>query len=444
MEPLNHSRADSGPDEEVQGEMAKSVVPRAAASRERHEEWPGWPINTPATARNLVAVLDSQRWSISGQYRGTKSCEQQFGEAFAAYTGSKYCVPASTGTASLTMALEACGVGARDEVIVPGLSWVASASAVLGINAIPVLTDVDPETGCLDPAALEAAITPRTAAITIVHLGSAIADLPALSAIAARHGLPLIEDCAQAHGAHFDGQHVGTFGAAGTFSMQHSKVLTSGEGGAVITDDPLLQDRLAHLRADGRTISPLPPPIDEMELLETAAIMGSNYCLSEFHAAILLAQLEMLDEQIAHRAANAARLDSLLRMLSCMPQTTAPGTTRRTYYSYIVRLPADVLARTSAHAIAQAITATLHLPCKTVYAALNANTLYRPASRPRFALDPEFSAAIRPERFTLPAAAEFSAACVALPHRMLLTSPDAMIRVADAFAGALGRSAVSP
>ncbi|OWQ86227.1 glutamine--scyllo-inositol aminotransferase [Roseateles aquatilis] len=395
--------------------------------------WPNWPQSNEATRRNLDAVLASHRWSISGQYRGEDSWEERFGRAFAAYTGARWCVPASTGTASLTMALEACGVGAHDEVIVPGVSWVASASAVLGINAIPVLTDVDPRTGCLDPAQVERALTPRTRAITVVHLGSAVADLDRLVAVARKHDIPLIEDCAQAHGARYDGRHVGRFGAAGAFSMQHSKLLTSGEGGAVITDDAALARRLAHLRADGRTFSEQPPALDEMALVETAEIMGSNYCLSEFHAAILMGQLEPLDDQLAQRRRNAEVLDGLLSGLGFAPQQTSAGTTARAHYTYVVGLPETLAREVGVERFAAALAAELHLPCKTMYAALNRNRLYQPFSRTRFALGKEFTDAVDPSRFHLPAADAFSRASLALPHRMLLADADAMARVAAAF-----------
>jgi dTDP-4-amino-4,6-dideoxygalactose transaminase len=395
--------------------------------------WPDWPQSNEATRRNLDAVLDSHRWSISGQYRGEPSWEERFGVAFAAYTGARWCVPASTGTASLTMALEACGVGAHDEVIVPGVSWVASASAVLGVNAIPVLTDVDPRTGCLDPAQAERAITPRTRAITVVHLGAAVADLDGLVAVARRHGIPLIEDCAQAHGAQYDGRHVGRFGAAGTFSMQHSKLLTSGEGGAVITDDAALARRLAHLRADGRTFADQPPPMDEMALVETAELMGSNYCLSEFHAAILMGQLGALDGQLALRRRNAAVLDGLLAGLGFAPQQTSAGTTARAHYTYVVGLPEPLVREVGVERFAAALAAELRLPCKTMYASLNRNRLYQPFSRTRFALGREFTDAVDPARFTLPASDAFSRASLALPHRMLLAEGDAMARVAEAF-----------
>ncbi|MEM5331737.1 DegT/DnrJ/EryC1/StrS family aminotransferase [Paraburkholderia sp. JHI2823] len=395
--------------------------------------WPNWPQSTENTRRNIDAVLSNHRWSISGQYRGQASWEERFGQVFAAYTGTPFCIPSSTGTASLTMALEACEVGAHDEVIVPGVSWVASASAVLGINAIPVLTDVEPHTGCLDPVALERAITPRTRAITVVHLGSALANMNRLVAIARARSIPLIEDCAQAHGARYADRHVGRFGTAGTFSMQHSKLLTSGEGGAVITDDAALARRLAHLRADGRTLCVQPPGMDEMALVETAEIMGSNYCLSEFHAAILVAQLEVLDEQLALRRSNAAVLDSLLISLGFSPQATAPGTTARSYYTYVVRLPQSVVETQGVERFAAALAAELRLPCKTMYSALNQSPLYKPFSRKRFALGKAFADAVDPSRYQLPIAQAFSRSCIALPHRMLLADTDAMGHVAAAF-----------
>lgn len=395
--------------------------------------WPNWPQSTENTRRNIDAVLGSHRWSISGQYRGQASWEERFGQAFAAYTGAGFCVPSSTGTAGLTMALEACEVGAHDEVIVPGVSWVASASAVLGINAIPVLTDVEADTGCLDPRALERAITPRTRAITVVHLGSAVANLDRLAEIARARSIPLIEDCAQAHGARYADRHVGRFGVAGTFSMQHSKLLTSGEGGAVITDDADLARRLAHLRADGRTLSVQPPRVNEMALVETAEIMGSNFCLSEFHAAVLVAQLEVLDEQLTLRRRNAAVLDRLLDSLGFSPQATAAGTTARAHYTYVVRLPQSIIETQAVERFAAALAAEIRLPCKAMYSALNQNRLYKPFSRNRFTLGKGFSAAVDPSRYHLPVAEAFSQSCIVLPHRMLLADTDAMEHVAAAF-----------
>ncbi|OMI36990.1 L-glutamine:scyllo-inosose aminotransferase [Streptomyces sparsogenes DSM 40356] len=342
-------------------------------------------------------------------------------------------MPVATGTAALAIALEACGVGAGDEVVVPGLSWVASASAVLGINAVPVLVDVDPSTYCLDPAAVEAAVTDRTRAITVVHAYSAVADLDALLGIAERYGLPLIEDCAHAHGARYGNWPVGAFGAAGAFSMQGSKLLTCGEGGAVITDDPEVAIRAEHLRADGRILRRDAVDVGEMELLETGRLMGSNACLSEFHAAVLVDQLDLLDGQNARRSRSADHLSARLSTLGLTPQATSAETTERSYYRYAVRLPDDVLAVAPADRIAQALTAELGFAVMQTHRPLNDNPLNRPSTRRRFALDREYAARVNPARFDLPAAKRIHESVVSFGHEVLLAPLDAIGDIAVAF-----------
>ncbi|HEY0806889.1 MAG TPA: DegT/DnrJ/EryC1/StrS family aminotransferase, partial [Pseudonocardiaceae bacterium] len=347
--------------------------------------WAAWPQPAPGAADALTAVLYSGRWAITSPYNGSTTNERTFTTQFADYLGAKYCVATANGTGALMVALEACGVGAGDEVIVPAISWIASASTILGVNAVPVFVDVDPDTLCLDPAAVAAAITPATKAIVVVHLYSAVAALDALTAVAQRHGIALIEDSAQAHGATFHGRKVGTFGAVGTFSMHHTKVLTSGEGGAVVTDDPILARRAEHLRADGRCRPDRPPALGQAELVETGELMGSNRCLSEFQAALLRTQLPLLDMQNEVRARNAAMLDALLRDEGCRPQRTTPGTTDRTYFGYAVALPDGELDGISAGSFAAAVAAELGLPVRGIYPALHQNKLYAPTSRRRFA-----------------------------------------------------------
>ncbi|MDG4773856.1 DegT/DnrJ/EryC1/StrS family aminotransferase [Solwaraspora sp. WMMD792] len=383
----------------------------------RLQQWPAWPAPAPSALNALNEVLHSGRWAISGPYQGKQSFERRFAEAFAAYHEIAHCVPTASGTASLMVALEACGVGAGDEVIIPGLTWVANASTVAGVNAVPVPVDVDPLTLCLDPAAVERAITPRTAAIVVVHLYSAVADLDALTAIAKRHDVALIEDCAQAHGARFRGRRVGTFGAFGTFSMQHSKVLTSGEGGAVITGDGVLSRRAEHLRADGRTYTAHEPAVGEMELDQTAELMGSNRCLSEFQAAVLLGQLELLDEQNERRRANAALLDDGLGALGIRPQVSSPGTTERTYYEWAGRIEDDEIGQLGVGPIASAVAAELSgAGIYTSYPPMNHNRLYRPASRSRF----KAIAGLDLTGYSLPVAEDAGRRVVTVHHSALL------------------------
>ncbi|MEU3991644.1 DegT/DnrJ/EryC1/StrS family aminotransferase [Streptomyces platensis] len=393
-------------------------------------EWPRWPQPGTQALKSLEDVLTSGRWTISCAYQGRQSYERQFADAFADYCRSTQCVPTATGTAALAIALEACGVGASDEVVVPGLSWVASASAVLGINAVPVLVDVDPSTYCVDPAAVEAAITDRTRAITVVHAYSAVADLDALLNIAQRHGLPLIEDCAHAHGARYNNWPVGVFGAAGVFSMQGSKLLTSGEGGAVVTDDPEIAVRAEHLRADGRMLRRDHVRVGEMELLETGQLMGNNACLSEFHAAVLMDQLGLLDEQNARRAEAAEHLSDRLGALGLTVQSTSPGTTDRVYYRYAVQLPDQLLAIAPVDRFARALTAELGFPVMQTHRPLNDNPLNRPSSRRRFATGTEYMARVEPSRFGLPVSKRIHESVLSFGHEVLLAPLDAIDDIA--------------
>lgn len=399
----------------------------------RTRPWPRWPQPAPGAAEAVNGVLSSGRWSVSGPYRGAESQEQRFARAFAAYHGVAHCVPAASGTAGLMLALEACGIGAGDEVIVPALSWVASGSTILGVNAVPVFCEVDPRTLCLDPAAVEDAITEHTKAIVVVHLYSAVADMDALSALARRHALPLIEDCAQAHGAEYRGVKVGALATAGTFSMQHSKVLTSGEGGAVVTGDGEFARRVEHLRTDGRCLAPRPPRAGQMELVETGELMGSNRCLSEIQAALLCEQLTVLDEQNRRRRHNALLLDRLLSEAGYHPQETSEGTSLRTYYTYAAGLPEGELRRVGIGTVAAALTAELGFPVAPSYPPITRNRLYDPRSRRRFALGVRHESRTDPKRFELPVSEAAARRTVTIHHAALLGDESDVHDIAAAF-----------
>ena len=191
-------------------------------------------------------MLESGHWS----YNGPK--EQQFNQAFAEFIGTRYAICAANGTVTLQLALEACGIGLGDEVIVPGLTWQATAAAVLDVNAVPILVDVVEDTWCMDPQRVQEAITARTKAIIPVHLYGSFVDMDAIMAIARQHALRVIEDCAHKHGGEWNGQKAGSIGDIGSFSFQLSKLMTAGEGGALTTSDPVLYERLDALRNCGR------------------------------------------------------------------------------------------------------------------------------------------------------------------------------------------------
>ncbi|GJD33541.1 DegT/DnrJ/EryC1/StrS family aminotransferase [Methylobacterium aerolatum] len=225
-----------------------------------------------------------------------------FETAFAAAAGAKFCIGVASGTDALALALRALEIGPGDEVLLPSMTFAGTAQAILHCGASPIFVEVDPVTRCIDPAATEFAIGPRTAAIVPVHLFGHPADMPALMALAAKHRLAVVEDCAQSHGATLDGKALGSFGHAAAYSFYPTKNLGGvGDGGAVVTADPGLATRLRSLRhygfAPGERVS---------------GQVGFNSRLDEIQAAILLALLPHLGEGNLARRASAARYRTLL------------------------------------------------------------------------------------------------------------------------------------
>ena len=305
-------------------------------------EWIEWPIYTKETVDKVLEVFNSKRYAISGYYTGKSSMEQEFAKAFAAFNQVPYCVPATNGSSSLLMGLEALDIGFGDEVIVPAFTWIATATSVLNVNAFPVLVDVDHETYCIDPKLIEESITEKTKAIMPVHLYGCMADMDAILGIAQKYKLRIIEDCAQTHGSVWNGKKAGTIGDIGAFSFQQSKTLTSGEGGCTITKDPVLFDRLEQLRSDSRVFSEKKLEYGDLELIAKGTIQGSNYCMSEFQAAVLIEQLSKLDEMNRIREDNARYLDENLgRINGLKPMKRLPQIEKQSYFSYCIRLDTD-------------------------------------------------------------------------------------------------------
>jgi L-glutamine:scyllo-inosose aminotransferase len=305
--------------------MAKLAIKGGNAVRTK--QIPVWPPYTEREKELLLQVLDSHNW---GGYPSPNRFAKQFGAKFAAYHDAKYGVCCANGTVSLEICLRAGGLKYGDEVIVTPYTWLATAGAVVTTNGVPVFADVRASDYTIDPAIVEAKITKKTKAIICVHLGSSIADLDRLKEIAAKHHLLLIEDCAHMHGAKWRGKGVGSHGDFGSFSMQSSKLMTAGEGGIVITNDDMFNQKLHSLVNCGRK----EPGYDEFE----GFLLGWNYRLGEFQAAVLIAQLEKLDERTKQRAANAAYFGEQLRKIKGLSvieldkRTTTPG-----HYQYIFK-----------------------------------------------------------------------------------------------------------
>lgn len=386
----------------------------------RYRQWPKWPRADATTQRNLLDVLHSTKWTISGQSDRTVSYEQRFAQAFADYCGRKFCVPCGNGTAALTIALQSLGIGPGDEVIVPGLTWVACASAVCHVGAIPILADIDPATLCISPASVRSLITSRTAAIMMVHLYSALAPIAQLRELAANAGLALIEDASQAHGAKTQGYRTGTFGDVSTFSMQQSKLLTSGEGGACLTDDPAHYRRMQQFRADGRGLAGSDGYEPYREIVPYGEVLGRNLCLSEFHAAILLDRLGGLDVENKHRHRNFVQLTELLNGLPGVVAITGSDADEPTHYKVCLRFERELLGGLSMAVLARALTEELSLPVEPLDAPLNANPLYRPLLSPQIGRLASAAELYDPKRFDLPEATAAAQCCLTLPHWSLL------------------------
>ncbi|MBI2376371.1 MAG: DegT/DnrJ/EryC1/StrS family aminotransferase [Deltaproteobacteria bacterium] len=292
----------------------------------RTKPWPIWPERGPEEVAAVSAVIESGRW---GGFPAPGPEAARFAGTFARYLGAGHAVLAANGTVTLKVILRALGVGARDEVIVPSLTWIATAGAPVFVNAIPVFADVDPETLCIDPGDVARKITPRTRAIIPVHLGSAMADMDALEAIAKPRGIAIVEDCAHAHGMAWRGRSAGSIGNAGSFSFQSSKLLTSGEGGAITTNDATLAARCQAIVNCGRK----EPGYDAFE----GAVLGWNDRITELQAALLSAQLARLDAQHERRSVNVAYFEKALSEVGGINlQKRDPRITRHTFYELVL------------------------------------------------------------------------------------------------------------
>ena len=395
-------------------------------------DWPAWPQIGPRTLERVAASLASGRWAISGPAAGLRTADLALAEAFAEFVGVPYCVPVDHGSSALVAALTALGVGPGDEVIVPGLTWVACASAALRVGAIPVLADVDETTLCVDPAAVAAAITPRTAAILAVHLYSAMADMDRLRSIADIHGVALVEDAAQAHGALWHGRAAGSLGDIGTFSLQQGKLLTAGEGGLVTTSQPDHCRKIEKLRGDGRAYLRERVQPGRPDLGEHADVQGWNMHMSEVQATLALDGLERLPEQNARRALAAAALDRALDGIDGVePVVTPQANDGRVFYHYVVLLDRDSFAGRPVSALCEALSAELSTWVHPIYSPLNVHPLLQP-KQSGFARDPDWARRSDPRRFELPVAHRQAARAVAFHHPLLLAETHQIAAIAEA------------
>ena len=324
----------------------------------RTKGYGSWPLVDEMDEKAVSEVLRAGRW-----YRN-RSVER-FEKTYAELNQAKYCVATSSGTSALYTSLGALGVGPGDEVIVPPYTFTATVSVVLQHYAMPVFVDSDRETFMMDPAKLEAAITDRTAAIIPVHIGGSAADLDSILAIAKKRNVPVIGDACQAHLGQWKDRSLGSWGTSGCYSFQVSKNLCSGEGGAILTNDEEMANNCFSFHTCCRPREGASPNFHYSRGRNT------NVRMTEFQGALLLSQMEGLEERAETRSGNADYLSAMLRELpGLMPARIYEGCTRNAYHLYMFRYQKDKFPGLSRNQFVRALRAE-GIPCSTGYHPLN-------------------------------------------------------------------------
>ncbi|BAP55036.1 DegT/DnrJ/EryC1/StrS aminotransferase [Thioploca ingrica] len=281
---------------------------------------------------NAVAKVIRSGW-IS---QGPKVIE--FENAMAQYVGTKYAVATNACTSALHLALRLSGVGQGDKVICPSFTCMATANAIHHTGALPVFAEINPRTYNLDPEAVAEVITSQTKAILVVHQIGLPADIDSFKVLAKKHDLILIEDSATSLGATYKGQRVGSLGAPTGFSFHPRKMITTGEGGMITTDDAKLAEQARILRATGASISDLARHQAKGVLIQEYADVGYNYRMTDIQAAIGLVQLSKLETMLEQRATQAQRYDVILAQIDEIEVPYVPPYATHAYSSYLIRL----------------------------------------------------------------------------------------------------------
>jgi dTDP-4-amino-4,6-dideoxygalactose transaminase len=301
--------------------------------RPADKPWTAWPIFDDTERRALLDTLESGKWFYGDRVK-------TFEAAFAAFQQARHCISVTSGTTAAEIAVQALGLEPGDQVIVPAYTFIATATAVARMGAVPIFVDVD-DSWCMDPEAVEKAMTPRTRVIMPVHFGGRICDMDKLNALAESRGLTVIEDACHSWGGAWRGRGTGTLGKAGFFSFQASKNISGGEGGAIVTDDDAFADLCRSLTHCGRMAG---------KAWYEHYTMGTNARITEFSAALLSAQLGRAAEQAEHRIAAGAFLNrELADIEGIFPQTDDDRITRRAYHLYCFRLDPEQFGCSRTH-----------------------------------------------------------------------------------------------
>lgn len=291
-------------------------------TRVKTKDFPKWPYSNEREIELVREVFETGNW-----WRMTGDKVKAFEKNFADLHNVKYCLGVTNGTHAIELALTTLGIGHGDEVIVPAVTFISTGSAVIYVNATPVLVDIDPETFCMLPEAFERAITPRTKAVIPVHMAGHACNMEEICKIAKKHNIKVIEDAAHAHGGECNNKKIGSYGDMAIFSFQNGKIMTCGEGGALVTNDEELYKKAYLIHGVGRP---------EGDRTYEHTVLGSNYRMNEFSAAILIAQQERLEEMNKKREKNARVLNELLsNVRGITPQKAKEYATVNTHYMYM-------------------------------------------------------------------------------------------------------------
>ena len=289
----------------------------------RTKPFPEWPRLTSELGESVLKTLQNENWGVGSD------AISRFEDAFALFHDAKYCISTSSGTTALWVALKAAGVKAGDEVIIPAYTFIATASAVLMANAVPVFVDIDEKTLNIDSDLIEATITNKTKAIMPVHIAGNPANMDKICAIGKQYGIAIVEDAAQAHGAEWKGKKVGAIGKGGIFSFQTSKNMSAGEGGAIITNDDDFKEACFSYHNCGR--------VSGGEWYEHQHL-GGNFRLNALAASMLIPQLDSIGADMDLRDKNKKFLDDVLGEIDGIELVGSyEQTTRSAQHLYIVK-----------------------------------------------------------------------------------------------------------
>ena len=385
-------------------------------------QFPAWPVFDQNEVQAVRAIAESGQWGADHPILS------QLESNFAKFQGTRYALAVTNGSQTMEMILRALGIGPGDEVIVPAYTFVATATAVLMVGATPIVVDVQADTMTLDPEAFRTAITSRTRAVMTVHLAGVTGAIDEICQIAQSHNIEVIEDCAHAHGAEFKGRRTGGFGIAGSFSFQGGKVITSGEGGMITTNDEQLYQRCWSLREGGRQQQFFAQP--------DFSRLGSNYRMTAFQAAVTQIQLDRFADEVPRRLHNIQLLDQGLSQIEGItsqyrhPESASPG------YLYLFYYNPEAFNGLSRYLFVSALQAEGIPGGLSGYPPLYRTALFQdrafsPAGLP---VTDDFNGHPLPDYASmfLPNVERISRDVVCLPHSVMLGEPEQMERIVDA------------